>query len=261
MKITPIDKNHFSQVAENYRDLRTTDNQPISYIISQLNSKQNLKLIDLGCGTGRYDNLILDELDESCVLTGVDANQDMLKQFIDNLKMNNHHNFRTVYSQIENINGLGHGFYDVVLSFNAIHHFNIGKTLSVINNLLKKNGMAFLYTRTENQNEKSIWGQYFQKFNLYETRLYSLSKLENAIYQVDGLELDEIKFFTYPRGENIDRLINQAEGRHYSTFSFYDYDEFIEITSRFKHELRQKFINLDTIKWQDRNVMLKIVKT
>ena len=42
MKITPIDKNHFSQVAENYRDLRTTDNQPISYIISQLNSKQNL---------------------------------------------------------------------------------------------------------------------------------------------------------------------------------------------------------------------------
>ncbi|MFV2016557.1 MAG: class I SAM-dependent methyltransferase, partial [Candidatus Heimdallarchaeota archaeon] len=208
-----------------------------------------------------YDNLILDELDDSCVLTGVDENQDMLKQFENNMKKHGHFNFKTVFTPIENLDNLDLGHYDVVLSFNAIHHFNIGKTLSIINNLLKTDGMAFLYSRTANQNERSIWGQYFPKFNLYESRLYSLSDLEKSIYQVDGLELDEIKFFTYNRSQSIDRLINQAEGRHYSTFSFYDYNEFMEISLRFKQELRQKFINLDSIKWQDRNVMLKIVKT
>ncbi len=261
MKSKLIDNNHFSQVAEIYRDLRTTDSQQISYIISQLKSKQYLKLIDLGCGTGRYDSLLLNELDDSCVLTGLDANQAMLKQFILNLKENNHHNFKTVYCEIESADDLELGLFDVVLSFNALHHFNIGKTLSIINKLLKKNGTAFLYTRTTNQNERSIWGQYFPNFNLYESRLFSLSKLEKAIYQVDGLDLDEIKFFTYDRSESFSQLINKAGSHHYSTFSFYDHEEFIEMSSRFKLELRQKFIDLENIKWQDRNIMLKIIKT
>ena len=256
-----IDVNHFSQVAENYQDLRTTDQQPISYILNQLNHKENLKLIDLGCGTGRYDNLLLDILGESSTLTGVDDNQEMLKQFIGNMKKNNHHNFKIINCQIENLDNRDLELYDVALSFNALHHFNIGKTLLVINNILKKNGMAFLYSRTTTQNERSIWGQNFPKFNMYESRLYSLSILENAIYQVDGLQLDEIKFFIYFRSASIDQLMGQAEGAHYSTFSFYNHEEFVEMLARFKRELRKKFYDLNKITWQDRNIMLKIVKT
>ncbi|MCE7734821.1 MAG: class I SAM-dependent methyltransferase [Candidatus Heimdallarchaeota archaeon] len=261
MKSELIDDNHFSQVATIYLDLRTTDYQPISYIISQLKSRENLKLIDLGCGAGRYDNLLLNEIDKSCVLTGLDANQAMLEQFICNLKENNHYNFHAVYCEIEHVDNLHYGLFDVVLSFNALHHFNISKTLSIIKKLLKKNGTAFLYTRTSNQNERSIWGKHFPNFNLYESRLYSLSKLENIIYQVDGLELDNIIFFTYNRSESFDQLIYKAESHHYSTFSFYDHEEFIEMSTRFKLELRQQFIDLENITWKDRNIMLKIIKT
>ncbi len=260
MESNSTDIDHFSQVAENYQDLRTTDQQPISYILNQLNRKENLKLIDLGCGTGRYDNLLLNNLDKSSVLTGVDENANMLKEFIGNMKNDNHHNFKTINCQIENLDNRDLELYDVVLSFNALHHFSIGKTLSIINKMLKKNGMAFLYSRTTTQNERSIWGLNFPKFNMYESRLYSLSKLENAIYQAEGLKLDEIKFFTYFRSESIDQLIRQAEGAHYSTFSFYDHKEFVEMSARFKQELRKKYYDMEKITWQDRNIMLKIIK-
>ena len=53
---------HFSKVAHNYRDLRTTDLAPILFINKKLKKLSQIKAIDIGCGAGRYDLKLFDYL-------------------------------------------------------------------------------------------------------------------------------------------------------------------------------------------------------
>ena len=46
---------HFSNVAKKYRNLRTTDSEPISLIVDKLKNLDHVEAVDVGCGAGRYD--------------------------------------------------------------------------------------------------------------------------------------------------------------------------------------------------------------
>lgn len=254
-------ENHFSAIANSYQNLRTTDEEPIAYILENLKSHKNLDIIDLGCGTGRYDVLLLDELDDDCRITGVDANQEMLDEFSVNMKLHRHSDFHAVSSTIEEFPKINSKRYDVVLSFNALHHFNLGKLLTLISQILSPNGVAFLFTRTRNQNQRSILGKYFPKFDYYESRLVSLTEMENTILDTSGIELSEIKVFKYLRKAKLEELVLQVNNHHYSTFSIYEKEELEESIYDFEQLLRYEFDNSSQISWIDRNVMFKIVKS
>ena len=56
-------RRHFDQVASVYPDVRDTDSSIVEAIISQLpDGNHPLNLIDVGCGTGRYSELIVKHL-------------------------------------------------------------------------------------------------------------------------------------------------------------------------------------------------------
>ncbi|MHA2027961.1 MAG: class I SAM-dependent methyltransferase [Candidatus Kariarchaeaceae archaeon] len=252
---------HFSIIANTYQELRTTDTKPIDYIIENLPSLENLQIIDLGCGTGRYDLLLLNELDDSGILTGVDANEEMLAKFVENLETQGYSNIRSICASITEIGNIETKQYDVVLSFNSLHHFNLGKFLKLIHQLLKPKGSAFLYTRTRTQNQRSIWGKYFPKFDYYESRLKSLTEMEKAIYDTEGIELKEMKIFNYHRYDKLEKLVKQVSNRHYSTFSIYNQEELVNAIRDFEKNIENEFNNIDEVDWIDRNVMLRIVKS
>ena len=69
---------HFSGIAPKYRDLRTTDPEPIAYIAEELKNLASIKAVDIGCGTGRYDLLLYQYLGDKLHLACVDANGNML---------------------------------------------------------------------------------------------------------------------------------------------------------------------------------------
>jgi hypothetical protein len=64
-----------------------------------------------------------------------------------------------------------------------------------------RGGRLFVYTRTPEQNARTIWGRWFPGFTEREQRLYSEATLTD------------------------ERLRAQVEGRHHSTFSLYRPDE------------------------------------
>ncbi len=125
------------------------------------------------------------------------------------------------------------GSLDLVTSFNSVHHFDLGRFLVAVARVLRPGGRLFVYTRTPEQNARTVWGRYFPGFLEREQRLYGERALRDAVRQVADLALAGTRTFSYQRSSTPERLRAQAEGRHYSTFSLYAPEELAAATDAF----------------------------
>ena len=107
-----------------------------------------------------------------------------------------------------------------------MHHFDLARFLAAVAPVLRPGGQLFIYTRTPQQNARTIWGRYFPGFTEHEPRLLSEAALREAVRRTGGLTVVATQTFRHPRSSTAGRLRAQAEGRHYSTFSLYTPEEF-----------------------------------
>jgi SAM-dependent methyltransferase len=216
-----IPSNHFERVAPVYESLRTTDEAPVR-TIRELLPDRPVTGVDVGCGTGRYSKLLRALLPEGSLLIASDVAAAMLAQ----LQAGNRGpgQVAPLLSTAEELS-IRSDSLDLVTSFNSVHHFDLGRFLTDVARVLRPGGQLFVYTRTPEQNARTIWGQYFPGFTDRERRLHSRGDLLAAIDQTGGLVVDATRTFRYPRSSTSERLKTQAEGRHYSTFSLYTPDE------------------------------------
>ena len=114
---------------------------------------------------------------------------------------------------------------DLVTAFNCVHHFDLGLFLAAAARVLQPGGQLFIYTRTPQQNARTIWGRYFPGFTEHEQRLHSEAAFRDAVRRTGELEMVATQVFNHPRLSTAGRLRAQAEGRHYSTFSLYTPEE------------------------------------
>jgi SAM-dependent methyltransferase len=114
---------------------------------------------------------------------------------------------------------------DVVTAFNCVHHFDLGRFLTAVARVLPPGGQLFIYTRTPQQNARTIWGRYFPGFTEHEQRLHSEAVFRDAVSRTGVLKAVATQTFQHPRSSTAERLGAQAEGRHYSTFSLYTPEE------------------------------------
>jgi hypothetical protein len=110
---------------------------------------------------------------------------------------------------------------DLVTAFNCVHHFGLARFLAAAARVLRPGGQLFIYTRTPQQNARTIWGRYFPGFTEHEQRLHSEAAIRDAVRRTDGLTMVATQAFRHPRTSTAERLGAQARGRHYSTFAFY----------------------------------------
>lgn len=213
---------------------------------------------DVGCGAGRYDKALVQNFGKRLFLYCVDANKEMLKQLKSLLNHRIKH-YKIIQSSVEKI-PLGGNSLDIVFTFNAIHHFPILKFFRESARLLRKNGWLFVYTRLRSQNRRNIWGKYFPRFNEKETRLYELHELKRQLAKVKGLKIESIEYFKYPRRSSLDRLIEQAQNHHYSTFYLYTTNEFENAMRKFKITIQRIFKNANRVQWFDENILLVVRK-
>jgi len=249
---------HFSAVASKYRNIRTLDTEPIKHIKNQINGKSKINMADIGCGDGRYSLEFLKCFDDSFYIHCVDYNQNMLESLKDYLENQNITNFCTRQGDANRL-PLDNDSMDCIVTFNAIHHFDVPKFLSESIRSLKDNGHLFIYTRLRNQNSRSIWGKYFPLFSEMETRLYELDELKQHIQEAD-MNIHSTKIFAHDRISSMSRLVDQAENNHYSTFALYDKEAFLESLKLFKQNIKSNFDNLEQIKWTDENILIEIRK-
>jgi len=209
---------HFERVAAVYDSLRTTDEAPVR-AIGQLLPDRPVTGLDIGCGTGRYSRLLRAVLPEGSRLVVSDVSAAMLAQ----LKAGNHGHAREVVPLLAAAEELPlrAASLDLVTAFNCVHHFDLGRFLTAAARVLQPGGQLFIYTRTPQQNARTIWCRYFPGFTEHEQRLHSEAALREAIRATSGLKAVATQTFKLPRTSTAERLRAQAEGRHYSTFSLY----------------------------------------
>jgi len=245
---------HFSRVAAKYNDVRTTDRQPIEYIQALLSKYEKCFAVDVGCGPGRYSLLLLQMMPQ-LHLTCVDRSSEMIAVTKRVLRAANIDRFEAIISDASAF-PLGANSVDAVFTFNAIHHFIMPTFLRESKRVLRTGGFIGIYTRLLSQNETSIWGEYFPDFNFVERRLYSLDSIEAAFRSIPGLTLDTIKFFRFERVSSLERLIEQARARHYSSFSLYNEERLEECISDFRENVMRAFPDVNHISWLDGNIFL-----
>ena len=213
---------HFERVAAVYESLRTTDEAPVRRI-GQFLPDRPVTGLDVGCGTGRYSRLLRGLLPDGSLLAASDVSAAMLAQ----LKAGSHGRAGGVaplLSAAEQL-PLRTASLDLVTAFNCVHHFDLGRFLTAVARVLRPGGQLFIYTRTPQQNARTIWGRYFPGFTEHEQRLHSRAAFRDAVGRTDGLTVVATQGFRHPRSSTAGRLRAQAEGRHYSTFSLYPPEE------------------------------------
>jgi ubiquinone/menaquinone biosynthesis C-methylase UbiE len=212
---------HFERVAAVYESLRTTDEAPVRRI-GQLLPDRPVTGLDVGCGTGRYTWLLRGLLPTGSRLVACDVSAAMLAQ----LKVGNDARgcgIVPLLSAAEEL-PLRTASLDMVTAFNCVHHFDLGRFLTTVARVLQPGGRLFIYTRTPQQNARTIWGRYFPGFTEREQRLHSEAAFRDAVRRTGGLQLVATQTFSHPRSSTAGRLRAQVEGRHYSTFSLYPPD-------------------------------------
>jgi len=250
---------HFSRIATRYRDLRTTDPEPITFIAKELEKLVSIEAVDVGCGAGRYGLLLCRYLGDKLHLTCADANSNMLETLDEYLIKHGISNFTSMHSEAENL-PFPSNTLDCICTFNAIHHFNLLEFLHESARILKSGGYLFIYTRLREQNRENIWGRYFPEFYQKETRLYTPDTFTQSVAAVPNLWIKSIEYFKYGRTSSLAQLVERARAHHYSTFSLYSSEELEEAIAAFTQKIRNEFEDTHLIHWFDENILFVIRK-
>jgi SAM-dependent methyltransferase len=224
---------HFTQVASVYEALRTTDQAPVQWL-RQCLPERPISGIDVGCGTGRYSKLLRALLPEGSLLIAADLSAAMLAEL---QARNGGPSWVAPVLSAAEVLPIRTGSVDLVTSFNSVHHFDLGRFLADAARVMRPDGQLFVYTRTPEQNARTIWGRYFPGFVEHERRLHGERALRAAVRQTRGLVLGGTRTFRHLRSSTRERLLAQVEGFHYSTFSLYAPDELAAAIATFLDRL------------------------
>jgi SAM-dependent methyltransferase len=240
-------EDHFKLVASVYDSLRTTDEAPVRKI-RELLPDGPLVGLDLGCGTGRYSRLLHGMLPDGSLLAASDLSAAMLAEL--RARRDGRATLVPLRCTAEDL-PIRTGSLDLVTAFNSVHHFDLGRFLAEVARALRAGGRLFVYTRTPEQNARTIWGRLFPGFAEREQRLHSEAALRDAVGRIQGLRLVHVQSFSHSRSSTPERLRAQAEGRHYSTFSLYRPDELRQAIAVFLARLPGPQVS-----WVDEHLLL-----
>ena len=209
---------HFERVAVVYESLRTTDEAPVR-AIGQLLPGRPVTGLDIGCGTGRYTRLLRGLLPDGSLLAAADVSAAMLAQL--RAASRGHALGWSRCWRPPRSCRCGPPAWTWSPRSTAFTTSTSARFLAAAARVLAPGGQLFIYTRTPQQNARTIWGRYFPGFTEHEHRLHSQAALRDAVRRTDGLTMVATQTFQHPRTSTAGRLGAQARGRHYSTFSFY----------------------------------------
>ncbi len=238
---------HFSAVAPRYRDVRTTDREPVEAIAACLSALgRALCGADIGCGTGRYTELLHARLPAGSLTVAADRSLAMLRH---RRPVQGVYPLRCSAEAVP----LADGSADWLTSFNSVHHFDLGGFLVEAARVLRSGGYLWIYTRTPEQNARTVWGRLFPDFTEKETRLRPVEAYEAAVGANGRLVLEEVREFEYPRQATREELLERAEAAHYSTFRCYGEREFAAALAAFAERLPER----EPVEWTDANVLIR----
>ena len=131
---------HFSTVAARYNELRTTDPEPIELIARSLGQLPSVTAANVGCGTGRYTMELGQRLGKRLFVYFIDRSKGMLERLRLDPNLSAFGGFDVLRSRAE-ILPLPDATLDCMLTFHAIHHFDVTKFLQEAARTLRSGGL------------------------------------------------------------------------------------------------------------------------
>jgi SAM-dependent methyltransferase len=183
-----VAEQHFASVAPRYDALRDTDHDAVLLIRDRL-PNEPLVGVDVGAGTGRYRELLRRVLPERSWVLAADRSHAMLTSRRCEPGMA----LRCEAERLPSADG-SVGF---VTTFNAVHHFDLGRFTDEVARVLRPGGDLFVYTRTPEQHAKSMWGRAFPGFVSHESRLHDETTLVRSFCGLGAVETTSFSFARY----------------------------------------------------------------
>ncbi len=236
---------HFAVVASHYESVRDTDDAPVCHIRDRLPDGPLVGL-DVGAGTGRYTRLLAGLLADRASILALDRSQPMLLVHEDGRPGER----ATACAEAERL-PIAANCVDFVVTFNAVHHFDLDRFVQEAARVLTPSGHLFVYTRTPEQNAQSIWGRAFPDFTSREHRLHDEATLRHALRPLGTVYTTS---FSFPRRSTPVRLAERVRCRAYSTFILYEPDELERALDRFLRALDGS----DEVCWHDHNLLVHV---
>ena len=253
---------HFAEVSSRYRSLRELDLRAVRVISGVLAhaayQRRPLRLLDVGTGTGRYLNAVGEHLSSALASRvspiGLDLSLAMLQQA---RILNGHAGLRArhLVSTAEML-PFRTSCCDVMTCFNAVHHFDLARFVGEASRVLTPSGQLVLYTRTPEQNRRTIWGQCFPEFAMRETRLHRVEDLRVALQATGAFVSVRAQTVSWKVTTSLSRLVEQVTHYHYSTFRLYSDDALHAAIDTFRHRVRQAFPDAMRITYDNDHVLV-----
>ena len=224
---------YFDHIAPSYDQIRGKEILPA--VISSVSSiaKRGETVIDIATGTGLF-GVSLSERGYRVI--GVDASPSMLAKARHKAAQlgTDYHAARAAAEHLP----FQTDSVRVMLSTNAIHHFDIRFHLAEVQRVLKPGGSYIIFTRFAEQNARSIWGRLFPDFAVKEDRLYSAKDFIRLDREFPQLLLEEMEELAFTKPFSRHRLLKTARQRKYSTFARYSDDDFHSALRVFERRLQ-----------------------
>ena len=145
---------------------------------------------------------------------------------------------------------------DVMTCFNAMHHFDLARFAGEAARVLTPSGQLVVYTRTPEQNRRTIWGHHFPEFATRETRLHEVNAVRAALDATGAFRSVRTQTVAWPVTTSLVRLVEQVTHYHYSTFRLYSEDALRAAIDTFRQRVRQAFRDVTHITHDNDHVLV-----
>ena len=253
---------HFAKVSARYRTLRELDLAAVDIIGEAVaraaDRRRPVRLLDVATGSGRYLDAVSHCLASVLAMEVVPIGLDLSPAMLKHARIRNGHaglRARHLVGAVETL-PFRTASCDVMTCFNAVHHVDLARFAAEASRVLTPSGQLVVYTRTPEQNRRTIWGHHFPEFATRETRLYGVEDLRAALQATGAFASVRTQTIPWAVTTSLSRLVEQATHYHYSTFRLYADDALRAAIDTFRQRVGQAFHDVTRITYDNDHLLV-----
>ena len=253
---------HFAEVSARYRTLRELDLDAVRIIGNEVaraaDPGRPVRLVDVATGSGRYLDAVSHFLSSALAMEVVPIGLDLSPPMLTQARIRNGHDGLRAQHLVGAVETLPFraSSCDVMTCFNAVHHIDLARFAAEASRVLTPSGQLVVYTRTPEQNRRTIWGRHFPEFATRETRLYGVNDVRAALQATGAFGSVRAQTVAWRVTTSLSRLVEQATHYHYSTFRLYSDDALRAAIDTFCQRVRQAFRDATQITHDNDHVLV-----
>ena len=253
---------HFAKVSGRYRALRELDLAAVRVISDMVargaDLERPVRLLDVATGSGRYLDAVSHFLSSTLTMRVVPIGLDLSPAMLAQARIRNGRagpRARHLVGAVETL-PFRTASCDVMTCFNAVHHVDLARFADEASRVLTPSGQLVVYTRTPEQNRRTIWGHHFPEFAARETRLYGVKDLRSALQATGAFTSVRTQTVPWAVTTSLARLVEQATHYHYSTFRLYADDALRAAIDTFRQRVGQAFRDVTHITYDNNHLLV-----